>query len=362
MIVKNESALIERCLTSVLPHIQSWAICDTGSTDGTQDIVRKTLAALPGELIERPWIDFATNRNQALELARRYGDYALMIDADDVLEVDDGFSSTHLNAPGYALKILDKRLVYWRDALPRLDQDWVWKGVVHEALDASCLAAVRKLEGMRIRRLGGGARSQDGKTEKFLRDAELLREGLKKEPDNARYAFYLAQSLRDAGRSEEAIDAYRHRIAMGGWIEEVYYSRFMIAALKERIDAPYSEIVDAYLDAYDFRPQRAETPCELARFFCKHRRFTLARDFARIACVTRLPKDNLLIDPSAYAWRPRNELATALYQLRDFIGCAQACSEMLADPTLPQNEHERIRRNLDRAMADAAALSGPKSS
>ena len=40
MIVKNEAAVIARCLASVRPLIDSWAIVDTGSSDGTQEIVR----------------------------------------------------------------------------------------------------------------------------------------------------------------------------------------------------------------------------------------------------------------------------------------------------------------------------------
>jgi glycosyltransferase involved in cell wall biosynthesis len=46
MIVKNEAKAIRRCLDSVLPHIHSWVIMDTGSTDGTQNIIREHLAAL----------------------------------------------------------------------------------------------------------------------------------------------------------------------------------------------------------------------------------------------------------------------------------------------------------------------------
>lgn len=58
MIVKNESAVIRRVLQSAIPHIDSWVICDTGSTDGTQDLIRETLKDIPGELHEVPWVNF----------------------------------------------------------------------------------------------------------------------------------------------------------------------------------------------------------------------------------------------------------------------------------------------------------------
>ena len=85
MIVRNEAAVIRRCLNSVRPLIDHWIVVDTGSTDGTQDLVRAALAGLPGQLVERPWVDFAHNRSEALALARPHGTYTLIIDADDEL-------------------------------------------------------------------------------------------------------------------------------------------------------------------------------------------------------------------------------------------------------------------------------------
>ncbi len=90
MIVKDEAPVIRRCLDSVRPLVDAWLVVDTGSTDGTQAIVREHMADLPGELVERPWRDFAHNRSEALALARPRGDYSLVIDADDALAVPDG--------------------------------------------------------------------------------------------------------------------------------------------------------------------------------------------------------------------------------------------------------------------------------
>jgi len=355
MIVKNEAHVIERCLRSVKPYIHAWAISDTGSTDGTQDIIRGFLADLPGELIERPWVDFATNRNEALELARKYGDYALIIDADDALEADAGFSWPALGAVGYSLEITDAgNTRYKRVALPRLDADagWRWQGVLHEALSTPQPQATPQLPGLRILRIyNDGARSQQSQTEKFSRDAEVLREALLKEPGNARYAFYFAQSLRDAGKLGEAIAAYEKRVAMGGWPEEVYFSRLQIAALKERTGAPYAEVVAAYLDAYDFRPTRGEAPCELARYLRLQKRYTAARDFARTAAALPVADDMLFIDSSVHAWRARDEWAVAAYWCGDYADSARLCRELLADARLPDVQRARIQKNLEFALA-----------
>lgn len=86
MIVKNEATIVERALRSVKPLVDCWSISDTGSTDGTQDIVRRVMGDLPGVLTEDAWVDFATNRNIALRNSLPFGEMAFTIDADDTIE------------------------------------------------------------------------------------------------------------------------------------------------------------------------------------------------------------------------------------------------------------------------------------
>src|SRR3990172_13007879 len=92
MIVKNETKVIERCLKSVRPLIDYWVIVDTGSSDGTQQLIKAYLHDIPGELHERPWVNFEHNRNEALELAKNKGDYILTIDADEQFIYSENFS------------------------------------------------------------------------------------------------------------------------------------------------------------------------------------------------------------------------------------------------------------------------------
>ena len=133
MIVKDESRVIQRCLASVKQLIDYWVIVDTGSTDGTQSIIREFLKEIPGELHERPWVDFAYNRNEALALAKNKGDYLLFIDADECLVFYESFAMPELTSDCYLICIQTReKLIFYRRMLIKNDLRWSWEGVVHE--------------------------------------------------------------------------------------------------------------------------------------------------------------------------------------------------------------------------------------
>ena len=186
MIVKNEARLIERCLMSVRQVISHWTIVDTGSTDGTQDLVRKSriLKGVPGELHERPWVDFATNRNEALALATGKTSHVLVIDADDVLELANEFKSTKLTKDAYKLTVIYGQSEYARAHVFR-PEIYKYVDVIHEYLapvsGTQELAEDCPIATMRIRVMGGGNRSKDPK--KFVHDAETLERALKQDPE-----------------------------------------------------------------------------------------------------------------------------------------------------------------------------------
>src|SRR4051794_39276254 len=88
MVVRKDSRAVERCIRSIRPLIDAWCIADTASTDDTENQVRHLLADLPGEYT-RTRRDLSRSLSQALELARDFGDYALMIDADVEAVIDE---------------------------------------------------------------------------------------------------------------------------------------------------------------------------------------------------------------------------------------------------------------------------------
>lgn len=235
MIVKNEAPVIRRCLDSVRPLIDRWIVVDTGSTDGTQDLVREILADLPGELVERPWVDFAQNRSEALALARPHGTYTLVIDADDEMIVPPGYVLPDLTADAYEVVIADVGLVYRRIQLVRNTLPWRYRGVLHEFVECPD-GTDRALLDLTMRRNHDGARRRDGET--YRRDAAVLEAALATETDPffvSRYTFYLAQSYRDCGAYEQAVAAYLRRADLGYWHEEAYVALVAAARLMGKI-------------------------------------------------------------------------------------------------------------------------------
>ncbi len=343
MIVKNEARVIERCLASIRPWIDSWVIVDTGSTDGTQELIRRCMADLPGELHERPWRDFGSNRSEAIELAQSRADYLLIIDADEVLRTESGFAMPTLSAEAYQLKTVLGSTVYYRTQLVSTRLTWRFEGIVHEYLECGHPVHHEKLEGLVNYPTADGARSED--PSKFLKDAKLLETALEKDPGHRRYQFYLAQSYRDAGLPLQSQLAYQARAALGGWDEEVWYSRYQAARLGEQLEQPEADVLHAYLTAYQFRPSRAEALCYLARYERLRSQFHLAYLFAKTASELPPPADILFVDAAVYDWTSKDELAIAAYYLGKHAEAIAVNTVLLESSRLPEQQRERIYAN-----------------
>ncbi len=361
MIVKNEAAIIQRCLASLRPAVDCWVIVDTGSSDGTQALVRASLAGIPGELHERPWVDFGHNRTEALRLAEGKADYLLLMDADNLLEIKDPAWKQKLEADAYLVmqrfpsgfrfrhtRLLNARLTGGRR--------WRYWGVTHEyvgSCDPDLHPPCPCLDGIEILDLEDGA----SRAEKFARDRRLLEDDLKRlEAARStreaglllpRTVFYLAQTYRDMGLWAEALAMYQRRAGLGGWPEEVWYSLLEVARMSERLQMPASTVTHRYLAAYQARPRRVEPLVDLARFHRVREEYALAHLFARQAVTLPLPDDALFINGAAYDWRALDEYAIACFWIGQAQESSSACRELLANRLLPGSERERVQRNLE---------------
>jgi glycosyltransferase involved in cell wall biosynthesis len=266
MIVKNESAVILRCLHSVKEIIDEWIIVDTGSTDGTQNMIKEALKEIPGQLYERPWVNFEHNRNEALELAKGHGDYLLLIDADDYLVFQDVPKLPTLTEDYYAIACHIGNSRSHHNLLVNQRLNWKWEGIIHEAIDCSDAACGLVLEGLYIEKTNQGARSKD-LLQKLLSDAQILEEALQKEPLNKRYVFHLAGSYAFAGQLEKALKWFNRRIEMGDQSSEVFFSMYAKGLMERFSGFSAEKYTKSFIQAYQFRPSRAEPVYCLADYY-----------------------------------------------------------------------------------------------
>ncbi len=349
MIVRNESHIIHELVAAVANTIDCWVIVDTGSSDGTQDIIRRLMAdrGIPGELHERPWRDFGSNRTEAIALAQGHADYIWVMDADDVVE--GTVDVTGLTADCYSMRFRDG-ITYWRRQLFRDGLPWRYQGVLHEVAVCDVPFTEAQLEGdyhIHSRRLG--ARNLD--PQKYARDAAILQAEVDRNPDDARSVFYLAQSYRDAGEFAQARRWYERRAAMGGWDEEVSCALYQAANAMERLGEPWSAVQEAYLRAWNARPTRAEPLHAIACHYRTAQEYPLGHLFARLAAEISLPvNDKLFVHADVYAWRALDEQAVCASWLGRWAETFELCQRLLARDDIPAEDRTRIAANRDMAL------------
>jgi glycosyltransferase involved in cell wall biosynthesis len=344
MIVKNESKIIERCIKSVYHLIDTWCIVDTGSTDGTQEIIKELLKDKPGELIERPWVNFGHNRNEALRYGEKWGDWILLTDADMVL-VDEGFDKSTLNPSidGYEVIQDNHGVRYNNYRLLRASRNWQCIGVTHEYYSPADGIKTRDL----IPALWFNDISDGGsKSDKFERDIRLLEQGLIDEPNNHRYMFYLAQSYRDIQQWDKAIHWYEKCAETSTWDEEAWFAAYMVGWCMCGAGKPVQETSVALYKAWMMRPWRNEPVFQMAMEFKKAGAWDNAYQLLKVAASMDYPhRDSLFISAVLYEGASIDEFAVAAYHVGKHQEAIAATQKLLTSPYGEKNS-ERLNNNI----------------
>lgn len=274
MIMKNETKIVKECLDSIAPFISTYVIVDTGSTDGSQEYVRKIMNEhkIPGTVYDRPWRGFGPSRTESLELCQGKMDYAFCIDCDDYVGGTIDWSEVFANnnrPSGFRVMIHHGAMQQRRHHLFKVADKWKYRGVVHEFPEGPKGGVIQDLsDSFWINARTMGARSED--PQKYQKDAETLLTEIQRleklctfpkgtvltaEQENeirdhrgmiARYTFYLAQSYRDCQKRENSIKWYTKRLDLGGFYEEIYISTVRI--LQHEISRFYKNKVNQHKD------------------------------------------------------------------------------------------------------------------
>jgi glycosyltransferase involved in cell wall biosynthesis len=341
MIVKNESKIITRCLESLVDIIDEYLIVDTGSTDNTIEIIdnyfEENHPHIKGRICSREWKNFGHNRTEALKLAKENikVDWLLTVDAD-MLVVNEGFDKNKLdtNLGAYLLHQKNGTLKYANVRLLNNRHNWKSIGVTHEFLSSNENSR-DTLNTLWINDIGDGG----AKSDKFERDIKLLEQGLKDEPNNERYMFYLANSYKDTHQWEKAINLYQSRINVGGWIEEITCSYEYMGFCYE-----YSNNIDkaisTWMLGYEKNPNRAECLYNAIRLLRIQGKNKIAYHLCKLAKAIPFPENDVLfVNHNVYDFLIDEEISILVYYADPNCDARDIFKNILSNPKANYNNN-----------------------
>lgn len=405
MIVKNESRIIQRLLLSVKEVIDCYCICDTGSTDNTVELIKAFGAKynIPGRVIQEPFRNFEYNRSFALKACDAMdADYILLLDADMIFWLNPKLTGAKfkelLAVHGAFFMFQGSDAMYYKNTrIVKNGSGFSYKGVTHEYVEVPSQFSQGSLskELVFIRDIGDGG----AKSDKFSRDVRLLKEGLEEDPNNVRYMFYLANSLKDLAGTQrfqtdreidqmestlqgwssqlstyphlitlvkqmqthkdqfrkemerlevelkkEAISYYEQRIQGGGFWEEVWYSYFNMGKLYLELEE-IEKAMYCFERSFILYPQRVENIYEMVRYYRDHSEHQMAAHFylmGREAKRKYQSRDYMFIQRDIYDYRLDYEMTIVGYYANpSHLDLGRLCMEVMSqrgiDETLCRN-------------------------
>lgn len=353
MIVKNESHIIERLLNSTKDIVDCISISDTGSTDNTVELIENFMKekGIPGRVYHDKWKSFGHNRTVSVMESRKTltelqldpeKTYFLLLDADMILKRLDSFNKEELIADAYMVMQKSPNLSHYNTRLIKASLPWCCLGVTHEYWYCPLKQSTQRLATLEIEDRGDGG----SKADKFERDLALLTKGIQDEPENERYLFYLAQTYKCLKQYEPAIEWYKKRVEKGGWVEEVWYSKYMIGECYELLGS-WEEALKWYLAAYECNPARSESLYPIAKHYRINKEHALATLYARQGASIPIPRDQLLfISDPIYDYQFDEELSIAAYYTPFKKEGYQSLNRLLLNKKVPEDVKKLAYSNL----------------
>jgi hypothetical protein len=345
MILKNESKNIPRLFDNLKNFINYFIICDTGSTDNTLEVIKNEANKLniDGEIYSEPFKDFGYNRTYSYNLTKESNanfKYVLFLDADMTLINHDKINIANLDYDIYHLQQKNSCIEYFNLRMVKKGTNIVVKCPTHEYYDIIGNYSVEYYKGFWINDIGDGGCKED----KFERDIRLLTKGIEEEPTNVRYYFYLAQS-KDVGKLDLSIENYKKRIDFGGWVEEVWFSYFMISkCYLEKKDEANS--IYYCLKGYEYYPKRSECIHMLAKYFCDIKKYNLCKIFLDLGEKIELPDDKLFVSRKVYEYEFIFVRSIMSFYISDYKGGLVSCNNLLLKYNLDDSVKHLTNSNL----------------
>ncbi len=342
MIVKNEAERLERCVESVRSIVDEFIIVDTGSTDGTQDVIKKF-----GVLREAPFVNYVESKNAAMKLAT--GDYILFLDADETVVTGLEFLKEHAETGSECVnaKIIElagDRIanVYFRPRLWKNDGHWKFEGPgVHEVL----VGDGKTITDHRIQvRHDHRHRTPESYRQRFIGYLEILDNYLSVHPNDSRAIFYTGRTYKDLGQPLDAITFFRRYLSLKTGFRDESWQAAHDIALCWKEQGEYDQSLEACKIAESIDPRRAETFVLQGQICFDLQEWDIAIKWFEHASKLPIPDDvSLFMNPQAYFEIPIDYMVLCLDKKKEYRR-ARELTQKLSD-RLPQPD-QRLVNNL----------------
>lgn len=265
MIVKDAGPLFEKVLQNNLHNIDRWTILDTGSTDGTQEVIKRVLACKKGRLYEEPFVNFRESRNRCLDLAGKNCKYNMMLDDTYVVE---GKLRNFLNtirsdqfADSYSLIIRSDDVEYSSNRITKSANGLRYIFKIHEVIqqENNVNVIIPKTDST-INDYRADYMEKRTMNRK-LYDLKLLFEMMEEEPNNPRHLYYIAQTYNLLNDYENTYKYFELRAnsPLEGFVQEKVDSLFEMARIANfKFNWPWEKCEQLYMNAYNADPSRPE--------------------------------------------------------------------------------------------------------
>jgi tetratricopeptide (TPR) repeat protein len=186
----------------------------------------------------------------------------------------------------------------------------------------------------------------------FQRFIDQLLPAVEHNPDDAQSVSLLAQVYFDSRDYVNARKWFARKIEVGGQTdEETFVAMFRVAQSMEELGTPWHEVQEAYLSAWEFRPNRAEPLYCIGKYYFNEKRYWLGYLFAERAARIPLPDDDMIVPyPDIYAWRAADAQAKAAFCIGEHPEAFTLWQCLLCRPDIPDYERQRIAANRDQAV------------
>ena len=358
MIVRNESGNLPRLFASLKGAIDYYVISDTGSTDDTISCI-KSLGEkyqIPGIITSHAWVDFAHNRNLALQDAIKAAEeglhsckWLIFIDADEELVISDNDWKDELVAgKSYSLYKKINGLAFRHLFLIWLkEQHWQWKGAIHNYLVNEDKSHERNhLKQVFIQyheSQGAKSKSYKDSHEKYQQDIDLLQEeltgsGIRK--DNVNRFFQLAYAYKNIEDFPAAIECmnqvayYEHTSVQTKYSALIFIAKHLF---KERKNE--SKILSYLEQAIRLDENRAEAYYYLGCLLRQMKKPDEALAILDKAELIDVPEMGLVFfEEDIYTWKIKYELAFLYFQSGNYKKSQNRIETLIEFHKLPQLE------------------------